>query len=421
MVINLIERKKKVLKKLKEGVVFLWGRPSFLSIGGSEKFYQERKFLYLTDFNEPDSALLIKPASKKPYIFFCLPKNEEEEKWTGERLGPEKALELLPVDEAYPINLWQEKLYESLIGEKVFYYQWGVFPELDFKVLQVLQRLKKEQRADKIPSKIIDSGLIINFFRLIKEKEEIERIKKAIEITKIALDEVFKNLNYIRWEYEVEAILKSNYIKNGSDGESFPSIVAAGKNGTYLHYNKNNSKIKKGDLLIVDTGCLWKGYASDVTRTFIVYGKASEEQKQIYKAVLDVQEEIIKLSKPNISLCQLNQICQKKIAEKLIELKILKKSIQEVMEKNLHKKYFPHRMGHWLGLDVHDADSLGMEDLKVKLKPGMVFTIEPGIYIPEEEKSPYRGIGVRLEEDILIKKDGAEVLTKEIPKFISLG
>ncbi|MEJ5166482.1 MAG: aminopeptidase P N-terminal domain-containing protein [Thermoanaerobaculia bacterium] len=412
---NYLGRKKKLLSSLKEGVIFLWGRPSTLSLGGSEKFYQERKFLYLTGFEEPDSALIIKANSQKPYIFFCLPRNEEEEKWTGKRLGPEKAIQTLPVDLAYPIEKWQEVLYENLIGEKTFYYQWGVFPEQDFKVLQVLQKLKKEQRADKTPQKIIDSGSVINPLRLIKEKEEIEKIKKAIEITKVAYLDIFEKAKNLKWEYEVEAMLKYNYIKNGAQGESFPSIVASGVNATYLHYNKNNSKIKKGEFLLIDSGCLYQGYASDVTRTIFPEGKPTEKQRNIYFAVKEVLEEMITLSKPGISLYELNQICQRKVAEKLIELKILKKSLEEVLEKNLHKKYFPHRMGHWVGLDVHDADSYGMEDPKVKLKPGMVFTIEPGIYIPEDDKSPYRGIGVRLEEDILIKRDGSEVLTQEIP------
>lgn len=414
---NYFERKKKLLSSLKEGVIFLWGRPSFLSLGGSEKFYQERKFFYLTGFEEPDSALLIKANSKKPYTLFCLPKNEEEEKWTGKRMGPEKAMQELPIDQAFPIEKWQEVLYENLIGEKNFYYQWGVFPELDFKVLQVLQKLKKEQRADRIPVRIIDSGSIINPLRLVKEKEEIERIKKAIEITKTAYMQIFDEAKYLKWEYEVEGLLKFNYIKNGAEGESFPSIVASGANATYLHYNKNNCEIKKGEFLLVDSGCLYKGYASDVTRTFLPEGKPSQRQKVIYLAVMEVLKEMISLSRLGISLYELNQICQKKVAEKLIELKILKKSLEEVLEKNLHKKYFPHRMGHWVGLDVHDADSYGMEDPEVKLKPGMVFTIEPGIYIPEEDRSPYRGIGVRLEENILIKKDGAEVLTEDIPHY----
>jgi len=415
--IDYFKRKEKLLKNLKEGVLFLFGSPSFLSIGGSEKFYQERKFYYLTGFGEPDGALIVKVNSKKPYLFFCLPRNEEEEKWTGKRLGPQKALEVLPVDEAYPIDKWQEKLYESLIGEKKFYYQWGIFPDLDFKVLQVLQRLKKEQRADKIPKIVIDSGEIINPLRLIKEKEEIEKIKKAIEVTKIAYENAFEYSKSAKFEYEIEAILKYHYIKNGAEGESFPSIVASGVNATYLHYNKNNCEIKKDDFLLIDSGCLYDGYASDVTRTFLPYGKASSRHKEVYLAVEEVQKEMIKLSKPGISLCELNQICQRKIALKLIELKILKKSIDEVLEKNLHKIYFPHRLGHWLGLDVHDADSYGMEDPNIKLKEGMVLTIEPGIYIPEEDRSKYRGIGVRLEEDILIKKDGPEILTKEIPSY----
>lgn len=417
MAINFFKRKEKVLKSLKEGVLFLFGRPSALSIGGSEKFYQERKFYYLTGFNEPDGALIVKANSKKPYIFFCLPKNEEEEKWTGKRLGIQGALEFLPVDEAYPIYQWQEKLYESLIGVNTFYYQWGLFPELDFKVLQVLQKLKKEQRADKIPKKIIDSGEVINPLRLIKEKEEIEKIKKAIEITKIAYENVFEYSKGAKFEYEIEALLKYHYIKNGAEGESFPSIVASGKNATYLHYNKNNSEIKKDEFLLIDSGCLYDGYASDVTRTFIPDGRANSKQEEIYLAVEEVQKEMIKISKPGISLCELNQICQKRIALKLIELKILKKSIDEVLEKNLHKIYFPHRLGHWLGLDVHDADSYGMEDPNLKLKEGMVLTIEPGIYIPEEDKSKFKGIGVRLEEDILIKKEGQEILSKDIPFY----
>ncbi len=413
-----LKRKEKLLKNFKEGVMLLWGNPSLLSIGGSERFYQERKFYYLTGFNEPDAGLVVKPSSKNHYIFFCLPKNEEEERWTGKRLGPKNALKKLPVDEAYPIDKWQEKLYECLIGEKIFYYQWGKFPNLDFKVLNVLQKLKKEQRADKIPHTIIDSGNIINPLRLVKEDGEIERIKKAIEITKNAYERVYEKASYGMWEYQVEAILKENYRYYGAEGESFPSIIASGKNATYLHYQSNNCKIKKGDFLLVDSGCLFDGYASDITRTFIPKGKPSVEQKEIYEAVLRVQEEMINLISLKYSLCELNQICQKKVAETLIELKILKNPLEEVLEKNLHKRYFPHRLGHWLGLDVHDAEGFGMEDPNIKLEPGMVLTIEPGIYIPEDEKSPFKGIGVRLEEDVLVKEKGIEVLTLEIPKDI---
>lgn len=413
-----IKRKKRLLKKIKDGVVLLFGRPSFYGLGGRGKFYQERKFYYLLGFNEPDSALIIKPKSEKPYKFFCLPKNEEEEKWSGKRLGPEKAIEFLPIDEAYAIEKWQDVLYDSLIGEKIFYYQWGIFPEIDFKVLQILQKLKKEQRADKVPVKIVDSGELINPLRLTKSNWEIKNIKKAIEITKIAFEEIYEKIKFLKWEYEVEAILKKVYIENGSEGESFPSIVASGENATYLHYNKNNSPIKKEDFLLVDTGCLYNGYASDITRTFIPSKKLSKEKEEIWNSVLEVQENMIGLIKPGISLCELNQICQREVAKKLIKLKILKNSLDEVLEKNLHKKYFPHRLGHWLGLDVHDADSYGMEDEKLKLKEGMVFTVEPGIYIPEDEESRYKGIGVRLEDDVLVCKDGCEVLSKEIPKKI---
>ena len=412
-------RRNKLLGTMKEGVLLIVGAPEPSSLGGAGKFYQNRDLLYYTGFPEPSAAAMFKPGSDKPFTLFVQPRDPAAEKWTGKRFGTEGAATSFCADQAFVNSQWPEKLYEALVNEKTLYYRWGENDAADAMVLQVLQRLRKEQRADRNPVRVVDSGEITFPIRLQKDPQEIGMIRQSVAIAKEAYERAFALTRFGMWEYQVEAMIEESYRVNGADGPSFPTIVAAGEHATCMHYQENSGPIQPGDLLLVDSGCLFRGYACDVTRTFIPEGRVmSAEQKVVWDAVKKVEDRMLAACKPGISLCELNQACQREVAQKLKDLGILKQGLDEIMEKNLHKEYFPHRLGHWLGLDVHDVGSWGMEDPQVKLAPGMTLTVEPGIYIPAEcppEALPFAGIGVRLEEDVLITTGEPEILTKDIP------
>jgi Xaa-Pro aminopeptidase len=416
---DFVQRRKKLYTAMKEGVLLLIGTPEPTGLGGAGKFYQNRDLLYYTGFPEPSAAALFKPGSGKPFTLFVQPRDPAAETWTGKRHGVEGAVEVFGADQAFPTEQWPEKLYEALVNEKTLYYRWGEYEAADAVVMQVLQRLRREQRADKNPIRVVDSGEATFPIRLIKEPGEVELIRQSAAIADKAIRRIFAETKPGMMEYQVEAMVEETYRFNGADGPSFPTIIAAGEHGTCMHYAENSGPIKPGDFLLVDTGCLYAGYACDVTRTFLPGGgKPTPRQKTIWDAVKEIQAAMLSRCRTNISLCELNQLCQRVTAQKLIELGFLKESLDTVLEKNLHKYYFPHRLGHWLGLDVHDVGSWGMEDASLKFAPGMALTIEPGIYIPSDcppEAKAFAGIGVRLEEDVVITTGDPDILTKDIP------
>ncbi len=411
-------RRKILLETMKEGVLFLMGAPEPAGLGGAGRFYQNRDLLYYAGLMEPGAAALFNPRHPKPFTLFVLPRDPAAEKWTGKRFGTEGAMESFGADQAFPVGQWAQRLYEALVGEKTLYYRWGVNDAADLAVLQVLQRLRREQRADRVPVRVVDSGEMTFPQRLVKSPEEINLLRGAAAIAKKAMDRTYGGTEPGMWEYQVQAVVEETYRLNGADGPSFPTISAAGAHGTCMHYAENSGRIEPGDFLLLDTGCSYREYACDITRTFVPRGRAGPEQKIIWDTVYAVQKKMIGMIKPGISLCELNQISQREIAQKCIDLGILKEGIDEVMEKNLHKEYYPHRLGHWIGLDVHDAGSWGMEDPNLPLAPGMALTVEPGIYVPEDcpdHCKKFAGIGVRLEEDVVVTEGGHEVITRDIP------
>lgn len=387
------------------------------------KFKPDSDFYYLTGFDEPNSICVINKEGKKfSYILFLEARNKEKEVWVGKKTGINGAKTIYKANEAYDINsFW--KIINNLIGKKEFiYYSVGINKTLDEKITALIKDLRTMNRSGvKPPKAIFDPREILHKLRLIKDNYEISLIKKACEITKNAHIFTMAYANANMHEYELEALIEYKFRSQGALGTAYPSIVGSGNNSTTLHYIKNNRKIKKGDLVLIDAGSEYNYYASDVTRTFPVSKKFTGAQKDIYEIVLEAQLKAIELVKPGGKFIDSYNKAVSIIVDGLKELKLLKGSKQEIIKKGKYKKFFMHKLGHWLGLDVHDAGPYVDEKGKsIRLKPGMIMTVEPGIYISSNLDVPkaFKGIGIRIEDDVLITKTGNKVLTDGIPKFI---
>ena len=397
-------RRKNIAKTLnKEEALLLPSLPEFFRQPDvTYPYRQDSCFYYLTGFEEPESFLIIK---KSKSILFVREKNITKELWDGKRLGVTKAKELLKVDEVYPISSLNEKLKQELKEiQKIFYNE--IHYEFDSKVKQ----LNKE---------ISSAREFLGSFRILKENKEIESLRKACAVTCYAHQRLAQALRPQITERALHGIFIQAYMEKFSVREGYQSIIATGNNATTIHYTKNNSVCKKGELLLVDAGAEIDYYTADVTRVYPVSGRFSKEQKELYEKLLKLQKELIEEVKPDISLKILQEKMETGITEILLSTKILKGNLREHVEKKSFKTYCPHFIGHLLGMDVHDPGFL--RNTEAPLKPSMVITIEPGIYIPENDKNvpeALRGIGLRIEDDILVTSEGYENLTQSIPKEI---
>lgn len=376
-------------------------------------YRQNSNFYYLSGFKEDNSALVfVKTKKSLKTIFFVQSKDKTQELWHGKRLGEKKAKELFMVDEVYAITQLQEMLKEFLQNKKSLYYDFG----LEYSKIKLLKKYSKEIFAHK------NIASIVGTMRLIKSTAEIELIKKAVQITKKAHHEAMKCKKKDRFEYALQAKIEYIFKSNGAYSDAYTSIVACGNSANTLHYVSNDKPLKEGALILIDAGCEYDYYASDITRTIPVNGKFSEPQKELYNMVLEVQKKIIKMIKPHAKRSELQAKAEKLLTKGMLKLGILKGNFKKIIEKKKHKKYFPHGIGHWMGLDVHDDAPYKYPNSKeIPLKKGMVLTIEPAIYCDKDDKKipkKYRGIGIRIEDDILVTADAYENLSKKIAKSI---
>lgn len=386
-------------------------------------FRQESNFYYLSGFNEPDALLLLcKNKKRSKTVLFLRERDPEMEMWVGRRLGVEAACKALGVDEAYDIKELDEKLNELLQGHENLY--------LDtFSENSNIQRVKKA--ADKLlhtrnieisPRNFIHLNTLLEKMRLHKEPYEIERIKKALSITKQAHHAAMAMAKPGMKEYEIQAIIEYIFKKQGSGHDAYGTIVAGGNNANTLHYVENSKILNAGEMMLIDAGCEWDYYASDITRTTPISGKFSKSQQALYEGILDAQLKIIKAVKPGVSKQKLQEKSEHLLTSVMRDLGILKGSLDELIEKKSFKKYYPHGIGHWMGLDVHDTCPYKDEKGKdILFEEGMVLTIEPAIYLPKDDMDipeAFRGIGIRTEDDILVTSKGFENLSHDIAKSV---
>ncbi|HEV3468957.1 MAG TPA: Xaa-Pro aminopeptidase [Pyrinomonadaceae bacterium] len=387
------------------------------------RFRQDSDFYYLTGFGEPDSIAVVAPSKEERFTLFVRPRDPEKEVWTGRRAGVEGAREQFGADAAFPVEEFQEKLTDLLNGARQLYYRLGAGqPDLDQTIVRQLSRMRAMGRKGvQPPHAIVDPGVILHEMRLFKTDEEVELMQRAADIAAEAHREAMRAARPGAREYEIEALIEYIFRKSGAAAPAYGSIVGAGANATVLHYTANDAEMREGDLLLVDAGAEYQGYASDITRTFPVGGRFSEAQRDIYRLVLDCQEQCVAMVAPGVTLEEMHARSVEILTEGMVRLGLLEGDVKKLIEEEGYKKFYMHRLGHYLGMDVHDVGLYQQDGQPRPVEAGIVMTVEPGLYIsPEAEGVPdkYRGIGVRIEDDVLVTPGGHRVLTDKAPKQI---
>ena len=386
-------------------------------------YRQDSNFYYLSGYEEPDSLILIRPNhDKEKFIIFCRDRDPLREQWDGFRTGQDGAIQEYQADNAYSINSIDQMMPELLAGVKNIYFSMSAPCGVDLKISQWVEDIRKNTRAGaEPPHNLLSLDSILHEMRLIKEDHEMDLMKQAADITTEAHIRAMQAVTPGMYEYQLEAEYLYAFNKNGARSPAYNSIVGGGNNSCILHYVENNAELKDGDLVLVDAGCEYKYYASDVTRTFPVNGKFSPEQKEIYSIVLEAHKQSMEQAKPGNKWNLMHEKSVEVIVEGLLDLGLLKGTKDQVIENGDYSKFYMHRIGHWLGMDVHDVGGYKQDGDWRDLEKGMVMTIEPGIYILdslEDVDDKWKGIGVRIEDDIVVTESGFEVLTPNVPRTI---
>jgi len=387
------------------------------------EFRQNSDFFYLTGLKEPDAVLVIAPhIEKRRTAMFLRPRDRTAEIWNGKRTGLEGAVADFGMEAAFPIDELAAKLSEYFIGASTLYYGLGHDEKLDRTVLDALKDARfAVRRGGTAPSTFAEPGTLLHEMRLRKTPPELEAMRRAATASRAGHEAGMRATRPGLWEYELEAIIEYHYKLAGAQDTAYSSIVAGGANATILHYNTNREQLRDGDLVLIDSGAEFDVYASDVTRTWPVNGKFSAEQRAIYDIVLRAQKAGIDQVRPGRGFNAYHDAAVRTITEGLIDVGLLKGSVDELIESNKFFDFYPHRTGHWIGLDVHDVGRYKtLDDAYRPLEPGMVLTVEPGIYVQADLDVPerWKGIGVRIEDDVLCTTSEPDVLTAEIPKEI---
>ena len=386
-------------------------------------FRQDSDFLYLTGFNEPDAVMVLVPGREHgEYILFCREKDPEQETWHGRRAGQEGAVEEFGADDSFPIDDIDDILPGLLEGTDSIFNAMGVNAEFDQRLIGWVNHIKAQSRSGlHVPSEFVSLDYVLHDMRLYKSPEELKLMRRAAAISTTAHQTAMKTCAPGQYEYQIAAEFDYEFRKNNAQ-HAYSPIVGGGANSCILHYTENSDELRDGDLLLIDAGCEVEGYASDITRTFPVNGKYSNAQREIYEIVLAAQKAAIKKVKPGNHWNDPHNAAVKVITKGLMEIKLLKGNLAKLVKENAFRKFYMHRTGHWLGLDVHDVGDYKVGDQWRLLEPGMVLTIEPGIYIPARSKGVHRkwwDIGVRIEDDVLVTKTGCEVLSEAVPKKVA--
>jgi Xaa-Pro aminopeptidase len=401
-------------------VAVLPAAPVFIRNNDVEHEYrQDSDFFYLTGFDEPESVFVVDGVTRRTTLFVRA-RDRDREVWDGPRAGVDGAQARYGADQAFAIGELDEKLPDLLQNRRRVFYRMGKNRPFDDRLLVALDRVRARQRTGvSTPTEIADPGALLHELRLRKTPDEIETMRHAGRITREAHELAMARTKPGMHEYEVEALLLDVFRRHGSERPAYGSIVGSGPNACVLHYRKNDRRIERGDLLLIDAGCEYGYYASDVTRTFPIGGQFSREQQAIYELVLEAQLEGIGGSRIGATLDDIHRRTVEIVTRGLVALGLLAGELDKLMETGAYKRFFMHRTSHWLGMDVHDVGLYFVDGKPRPLEAGMVLTVEPGIYIAPDEATvgpEWRGIGVRIEDDVLVTESAPEVLTEGIPK-----
>ncbi|MDD1612086.1 MAG: Xaa-Pro aminopeptidase [Methylococcaceae bacterium] len=387
-------------------------------------YRQDSDFYYLTGFNEPEALAVFIPGREQgEYILFCREYDETKALWEGAHAGLEGAVKHYDADDSFPIDDLDEILPGMLENKSKVFYPMGRDPELDHSLLEWINHLRgQSRRGVTAPGELVTLEHILHEMRLFKSAAELKLLRRAAEVSAHAHIKAMQVCKPGMHEYQIEAELLYQFYQGGLRHVAYPSIVAGGKNACVLHYTENKDALHSGDLLLIDAGAECDHYAADITRTFPVSGRFSEPQKQLYQLVLDAQAAALEQIKPGLPWNAAHDAAVETITKGLVDLGILKGKTKKLIKDEKYKPFFMHRIGHWLGMDVHDVGDYKVDQEWRLLEPGMVLTVEPGLYIPvdyDKVEEKWRGIGIRIEDDILVTEIGYECLTSAVPKSVA--
>jgi len=416
-------RRERVLAAMGSGIAIVPTAPERLRNRDSDYLYRfDSYFYYLSAFPEPEAVVVLVAGPEPKSILFCREKHPERELWDGYRHGPEAAKDRFGFDEAHSIAALDEMLPKLMANQPVLHYAPGMDPAWDARIMAWLNGVRAMARTGvAAPTEIRDVRVTLDEMRLVKDAHEIAAMRRAAEISSGAHARAMRATYPGRMEYEIEAELMHEFRRHGSQFPAYWPIVASGPNACVLHYRENDRRMENGDLLLIDAGCELDGYASDITRTFPVNGRFSGPQRDVYQLVLAAQAAAIAAVKPGSHWNAPHDVAVKVLAQGFVDLKLCEGPLDRVMETEDYKRFYMHRTGHWLGLDVHDAGEYKAAGDWKPLVPGMMLTVEPGTYIRPADNVPeaFWNIGIRIEDDVLVTATGCDVITAAAPKAIA--
>ena len=414
-------RRRRLMQSLSAGAIILTaGHDAARNNDVDHQYRQPSSFWYLTGFDEPDAVAVLRPGSHTPYTLFVRPYDPTFEIWVGYRAGVGGAVGALEANAAYSIDQLDSQLPKLLAEYDTIYYALGSDDRVDGIISALVQRRRgMAQRGAKPIRRIEDPTTQVDAMRQIKTNDEIALLQRAIDITAHGFDAAMRTAAPGVHEYEVQAALERPFRQLGSPRNGYPSIVAGGANACVLHYVRNRDALGPDDLLLIDAGAEYGFYTADVTRTWPVSGKFTAPQRAVYELTLEAQRKAIADVKPGAGFDDVHRTATRTLVQGLVDLGVMSGSVDGIMERQSYRDYYMHGTSHWLGLDVHDSGPYRDDRGQIRLRPGMVLTVEPGLYFgPQAKQAPdiYRGIGIRIEDDVLVTEDGCRVLSEAIPK-----
>ncbi|MBL09710.1 MAG: Xaa-Pro aminopeptidase [Acidiferrobacteraceae bacterium] len=416
------KRRDELMQLMEDGIAIFPTAPEIIRNGDVHFIFRpDSDFYYLTHFPEPQAVAVLVPGQPNgKFILFCRQRDYEKETWHGVRSGLEGAVKTYGADDAFPIEDISDILPGMLENKKRIYCNMGRYPDFDNQLIGWLKASENiSQSSSETFGKLVDIGHILHEMRLIKTKDEIKLMSRAAEISASAHRRAMQTCQPNMYEYEIESELEYVFRKEGARSTAYPSIIAGGANACVLHYTDNNTRLNDGELLLIDAGAEIDCYASDITRTFPINGRFTNDQLQLYDIVLSAQEAAIAQVHPGNTWNQPHEAAINVISQGLIDLGLLIGPLDQVIEEQQYRKFYMHKTGHWLGMDVHDVGDYQIGGKWRLLEPGMALTIEPGIYIPPDHttESHWHNIGIRIEDDILVTHNGHQILTNGVPKM----
>lgn len=418
------QRRQELAARMKGAALILHSHPEYIRNNDVHFPYrQDTNFFYLSGFEEPESILVFRPGQNPETVLFVRPKDVLRETWDGFRYGPEGAEREFKVDKAYLLSEYDKIIVDLLKPVDRVYFRWGINRDFDTKMLEILNQVRVSHgRTGRGNLPVLDAWELVGEMRLIKSDYDISVMRRACEITANAHVEAMKFTKPGVTERQILGVVLGSFHMQNAEREGYGSIVASGANATTLHYVFNDQTCKDGDLLLLDAGAEYQYYTGDITRTYPVNGKFTSAQRKVYDRVLDLQKTLITKVKPGLAFKALQDMTIDYLTDVMIDLKLLSGTRQAAIESQAFRKYYPHGVSHWLGMDVHDTGLYAKGGEPRALEPGMSFTIEPGLYIPADDASApeeLRGIGIRIEDNIVVTSNGCDNLTSSAPKEVA--